>query len=513
MEQLENFLPDSNPTAFDTRAFEQIVAHAPVAISITDKHGNILFVNQTFSQITGYSPHELIGKNSSLLSYKATPQSVYQNMWFAITNGDHWQGQLVNRKKNGQPYIAEMSISRLKEQKGETRYYAIHRDITERHLRITDQKNQFTLFQAVLNGSSTAIALVDSLNNLLVTNKKYQRIEQSIQHSPIDLLLSSIKHDYQYDSLVEFIGQQKARTQNISIRSEDDTHERWFEFAMVKTPVSTINIEHYFLPDSDDDYTVISITERTKEKLLVEERRINAVKLMVRDNKYVHAMQEALMGTLHQLQGPFNVINSAVNILKRTNASCPGLVAMDDAMATANSAMHEIQLAIPEREREALQPVNLNEIIRDACNITGDELMRLSINLELDLSQKLSSINGTPHRLILALKQLIDNALDAIRLAKPVDRTLFIHSYEQNGEIIIDIEDSGLGVKEELRLTVFQPFYSTKPKHQSGCRGIGLSIVQQVLNEHSATVTISDSQRLNGAKVCLTFPIITGRSL
>lgn len=139
--------------------------------------------------------------------------------------------------------------------------------------------------------------------------------------------------------------------------------------------------------------------------------------------------------------------------------------------------------------------------------------MRLSIHLELDLSQKLSSINGTPHRLILALKQLIDNALDAIKLAKPVDRTLFIHSYEQNGEIIIDIEDSGSGVKEELRLTVFQPFYSTKPKHQSGCRGIGLSIVQQVLNEHSATVTISDSHRLNGAKVCLTFPINSGRTL
>lgn len=219
------------------------------------------------------------------------------------------------------------------------------------------------------------------------------------------------------------------------------------------------------------------------------------------------------MGTLHQLQGPFNVINSAVNILKRTNASCPGLVAMDDAMATANVAMQEIQLAIPEREREALQPVNLNEIIRDACNITSDELMRLSIHLELDLSPRLSSINGTPHRLILALKQLMDNALDAIRLAKPAERTLYIQSYEQNDEIIIDIEDSGYGVKEELRLTVFQPFFSTKPKHHSGCRGIGLSIVQQVLNEHSATVTISDSQKLSGAKVCLTFPINSGRTL
>ncbi len=513
MEQLDSVLSDGSPATFNTQAFEQIVAHAPVAISITDKNGNILFVNQTFSRITGYAPQELIGKNSSLLSYKATPKSVYQNMWTAITKGDHWQGQLVNRKKNGQPYIADMSISRLVENNGETHYYAIHRDITQRHQQITEQKNQFSLFQTVLNGSSTAIALVDSANNLLVSNKKYQRIEQSINHSPIELLLNSIKQDYQYDSLVDFIGEQKTRTQNISICGKDGTYERWFEFTIVKTPVSTINIEHYFLSDMDDDYTVISITERTKEKLLVEERRINAAKLMVRDTKYVHAMQEALMGTLHQLQGPFNVIDSAVNILKRTNASCPGLVAMDDAMATANAAMQEIQLAIPEREREAFQPVNLNEIIRDTCNITDDELIRLSINLVLELSPRLSSINGTPHRLILALKQLMDNALDAIKQAKPTERTLLIQSYEQDDEIIIEIEDSGFGVKEELRLTIFQPFFSTKPKHQSGCRGIGLSIVQQVLNEHSATVTISDSQKLSGAKVCLTFPINGGSTL
>ncbi|MCG3724283.1 nitrogen fixation negative regulator NifL [Vibrio cincinnatiensis] len=513
MEQLDSLLPKSNTTLFDIQAFEQIVAHAPVAISITDKSGNILFINQTFSQITGYTSHELIGKNSSLLSYKATPQRVYQQMWVAITSGDHWQGQLVNRKKNGEPYIAEMSISRLKEHKGETRYYAIHRDITEQHQRITEQKNQFTLFQAVLNGSSTAIALIDAANKLLVSNKNYQRIKNSLHHSPIDLLLDSIQRDYQQSSVVEFIGEHTNRTQNISVRSEDGQCERWFEFTLVKIPVSTINIEHYFIPNSNDDYGVISITERTKEKLLVEERRINATKLMVRDNKYVHAMQEALMGTLHQLQGPFNVINSAVNILKRTKAYCPGLIAMDDAMASANTAMQEIMLAIPERERETPQPVNLNETIRDSCSISNDELMRLSINLELKLSPKLSSINGTPHRLILALKQLIDNALDAIKYARPSDRILFIQSYEKNGEIMVDIEDSGLGIKEDLRLTVFQPFYSTKPNHQSGCRGIGLSIVQQVLNEHSATMTISDSRRLHGARICLTFPINRGKSL
>lgn len=506
MGQVDTLLEGATPPIFDYQAFEQIVSHAPVAISITDHKGTILFVNQTFSDITGYSFSELIGRNSSLLSYKATPRSVYENLWKTISEGNHWQGQLVNRKKCGEAYIAEISISRLSHPHGEVCYYAIHKDITERHQLITEQKNQFTMFQAVLNAAPIAIALVDSSHRVLFSNQKFSNIEKSIGQSPIDALLNSLLNDYGHDSVADFLGKKDNRYKGVYIESNEPVRERWFEYALVKTPVAASNVDSYFLPE-DDDYTVIAISERTREKQLVEERRINAMKLMARDNKYVHAMQEALMGTLHQLQGPFNMIESAVRILKRTNPACPGLVAMDEAMDTALDAMQDIKLAIPERTSEAFQPVNLNQVIRDVSDISTDELLKSSSNLELILAPRLSTINGMSHRLILALKQLIDNSIDAIQAAKTSDRTIIICSYESDGEIKVIVEDSGIGIEESQRLKIFQPFFSTKPKHQTGCRGIGLSIVQQVLNEHSATINVSNSERLRGAHICLTFPI------
>ncbi len=506
MGQVDTLLEGSTPPVFDYQAFEQIVSHAPVAISITDHKGTILFVNQTFSDITGYSYEELIGNNSSLLSYKATPKSIYESLWKTISEGHHWQGQLVNRKKNGEAYIAEISISRLSHPHGKVCYYAIHRDITERHQRITEQKNQFAMFQAVLNAAPIAIALVDRSHNVLFSNEKFSHIEKSINQSPIEALLNSLIDDYGHDSITDFLGKKESRYKGVYVASSEPVRERWFEYALVKAPISGSSVDSYFLPE-DDEYTVIAISERTREKQLVEERRINAMKLMARDNKYVHAMQEALMGTLHQLQGPFNMIESAVRILKRTNPSCPGLVAMDEAMDSALDAMQDIKLAIPERSREAFQPVNLNQVIRDVSDISTDELLKSSTNLELILSPRISTINGMSHRLILALKQLIDNAIDAIQAAKTSERTIIICCYETDGEIKVVVEDSGIGIEDSHKLKIFQPFFSTKPKHQSGCRGIGLSIVQQVLNEHSATVNVSNSERLRGAHICLTFPI------
>jgi nitrogen fixation negative regulator NifL len=505
MAHIDTLVANESTPIFGDGAFEQIVLNAPVAISITDNQGRILFVNQKFIDITEYSEHDIIGCHSSVLSYKATPRSVYNTLWETISTGEHWQGQLVNKKKSGTPYIADISISRFTNQKGEVCYYAIQKDITEQHQTQTHQKNQYTMFQAVLNAAPIAIALADNNNDILFSNDRFSKLGDSINEAPLTLLLNNIKDEYGFDSINEFMGSKAQKYKGIHVENLGPIRERWFDYMLVNIPVSDTTAETYFNRE-DDYYTVIAISERTREKLLVEERRINAVKLMTRDNKYVHAMQEALMATLHQLQGPFNMIESAINILKQTNNSCPGLIAMDEAMGNAVSAMDEIKQAIPERSGEAFQPVNLNQVIRDVTSITTDELLFSSTKLDLNLANRLSTINGMPHRLVLAIKQLLDNALDSIQSSKSSERVIIISSFETQSELTILVEDSGGGVDEAIRLRIFHPFYSTKPRHHSGCRGIGLSIVQQVLNEHSATISIEDSEQLGGAKIRLTFP-------
>ena len=75
-----------------------------ISVIITDNNGNIEYVNPFFNKITGYSPEEYIGKNSRILKSAYHPKEFYAEMWNTINSGKTWEGELYNRKKNGEMY-------------------------------------------------------------------------------------------------------------------------------------------------------------------------------------------------------------------------------------------------------------------------------------------------------------------------------------------------------------------------------------------------------------------------
>jgi PAS domain S-box-containing protein/putative nucleotidyltransferase with HDIG domain len=115
--------------AFLTRAMEQ----SPNSVMITNTHGNIEYVNPTFTKLTGYQPEEAIGKNPRLLKSGKVPEETYRDLWATITSGNHWEGELINRKKNGDYYYESAIISPVRNKEGEvTHYAAVMVDITEK---------------------------------------------------------------------------------------------------------------------------------------------------------------------------------------------------------------------------------------------------------------------------------------------------------------------------------------------------------------------------------------------
>ena len=78
------------------------------AIVITDSHGAIVWVNDAFTTMTGYSREEVLGKNARVLKSGEQPQSYYANLWSTISSGKVWKGEIVNRRKDGTAYTEEM---------------------------------------------------------------------------------------------------------------------------------------------------------------------------------------------------------------------------------------------------------------------------------------------------------------------------------------------------------------------------------------------------------------------
>jgi two-component system NtrC family sensor kinase len=114
----------------EQRFLLRILEQNPASIVITDADGNITYVNQRFSEISGYSYNEVIGKNPRI--FKAPESHTdYRNMWDALTRGEHWRGELHNRKKNGELYWEHAWISPILDDSGTISHYlAIKDDIT-----------------------------------------------------------------------------------------------------------------------------------------------------------------------------------------------------------------------------------------------------------------------------------------------------------------------------------------------------------------------------------------------
>ncbi len=144
----KNEIEQRNQTEKELRKLTRAVEQSPASIIITDPDGKIEYVNPRFSSVTGYSLDEAIGKNPRILKSGKTPPDTHQQLWDAITAGQEWQGELVNRKKDGSLYYESAVISPITSSSGVvTHYLAVKEDITERKrsdeaLRISEARHR-----------------------------------------------------------------------------------------------------------------------------------------------------------------------------------------------------------------------------------------------------------------------------------------------------------------------------------------------------------------------------------
>lgn len=121
--------------AEELRTLSVAVEQSPASVVITDLSANLLYVNPRFTQVTGYSSEEVIGKNPKILQSGLTSEATYQNLWNTLKEGQVWHGELINRRKNGELYWELAHIAPVKDLIGMIRaYVGVKIDITERQL-------------------------------------------------------------------------------------------------------------------------------------------------------------------------------------------------------------------------------------------------------------------------------------------------------------------------------------------------------------------------------------------
>ena len=185
------------------RVFENTVE----GIMVTNVDGVIEMVNDAFMAITGYRRDQAIGKKPSMLSSGRHDLRYYEQMWRELKKQGHWQGEIWNRRCNGEAYPEWLNITGIQDQQGNvTHYVGVFHDITEAKRseeRITHQayhdaltglpnrslfndRLSMAIAQAQRSGQGVALLFLD-LDN-------FKNINDSLGHATGDMLLQSVAH-------------------------------------------------------------------------------------------------------------------------------------------------------------------------------------------------------------------------------------------------------------------------------------------------------------------------------
>ncbi|MBI5748554.1 MAG: diguanylate cyclase [Nitrospinae bacterium] len=191
--------------AEELRLAKMVFENAMDGMMVTDARGTILSVNNAFTKITGYTPEEAIGKNPRLLKSGRQDAEFYKDFWDTLIAKGKWEGEIWNKRKNGEIYPEWTVISAVRNNQGNiTHYIGVARDTTER-IRY-EEKIKYQAYHDTLTGLPNRLLFYDRLSVALSNAKRgkgilavifldidgFKPVNDTFGHDAGDILLQSI---------------------------------------------------------------------------------------------------------------------------------------------------------------------------------------------------------------------------------------------------------------------------------------------------------------------------------
>ncbi len=235
------------------------------------------------------------------------------------------------------------------------------------------------------------------------------------------------------------------------------------------------------------------LTEKKKMELqLLQTEKLSAVGTMI-------------SGVAHELNNPLTAIIGNAQLLARQGVP-------DDVKGKLDVILQESirsskivggLLAFAREHTPERSMVNLNSIILESVKLKEYDLKVNNIDLELSLADNLPETSADPYQIQQVFINLINNARDALVTDQGAG-TLTIRTYDADGTIMIEFEDTGPGIPDEIINKIFEPFFTTKETGKG--TGLGLSMAYGIIGEHGGTISVVNKPG-KGARFTVSVPI------
>ncbi len=183
----------------------QAIEQSPASVIITDTEARIEYVNHAFELISGYTREEVQGRNPRLLRSDRTPPEVFASLWFTLSAGQTWHGEMINRHRSGREYVQSMNVAPVRDAQGViTHYLAVQLDVTAQR-DAEDKAHQLAWFNP-LTGLPNRHRLLQDIQDmlrahartgepcalLLLNLDRFQTVNDALGHAAGDQLLKQV---------------------------------------------------------------------------------------------------------------------------------------------------------------------------------------------------------------------------------------------------------------------------------------------------------------------------------
>ena len=259
-----------------------------------------------------------------------------------------------------------------------------------------------------------------------------------------------------------------------------------------------------------DDVIVSHMRDLTEQMLIEEE--LAAQRELTFQNEKLSAMGELLAGVAHELNNPLSVVLGHAQLLLELEVAS-GVQRHTEKIKNAAERCARIVrtfLTMARQQPAKTETIPINEIIRTAVGVARYGDGSNNMDIACDLADGLPPIAGDPDQITQVILNLVINAEQAMRNSgKGSQVVLRTRLAAARNAVVVDVEDNGPGIPEEVRGRIFEPFFTTKDVGEG--TGIGLALSHRIVHTHKGEIHLDTGFR-GGTRFRITLPAAPGET-
>jgi PAS domain S-box-containing protein len=471
------------------------------AIYLLDPEGRVSNWNKGAERIKGYKAREIVGKHFSVFY---TPEDRAANLpERALTiarKEKHFLAEGWRIRKDGSRFFASIVIDPIFEKRKLIGFAKITRDITERQSALSELSKSESQFKTLVGGvTDYALYMLDPNGIVANWNVGGERIKGYSAREIVG------QHFSRFYTPADQAAGKPARALKIAMETGHYEEDGW----RVRKDGTFFWASVVIDPIHDDTGELIGFAKITRDITERKEaqEKLAAVQRQLAESQKLDALGQLTGGVAHDFNNLLMIISGSIHMIRKDITGEKALRALQSIDAASQRAASLTRQLLTFARRGSVQPQSIK--LSERLNVLRDVLnsgLGSMVSLRIDVADDVSNIIVDPNEFETALVNLVINARDAMTEGGSV--IVRAANIPDQAQVAISVEDTGVGIPEDIAAKVFDPFFTTKAVGKG--TGLGLSQVHGFAHQAGGTVGLK-SILGEGTTITMCLPMATAQ--